>query len=473
MFSVFYCQKDVKLYLFNQEQITFQVLFILGVVFFLVFNQFHVIFTFLNGFYTVDFLTSFVKIFILVFSFFCFFIGLGYLKSEKINVFEYFVLLLFVVLSLLLLVSSNDLISFYITIELQSLSLYILAAYDRDSEFAVEAGLKYFILGSLSSAFLLFGISIIYGFCGTTNFEELARLLLLFDFQNISVSYLLILGIFFIAFSFLFKITAAPFHVWAPDVYEGSLTSLTAYFSVVPKIGVLSVFFKLFFYSFFDFSLWWQNLFLICSFLSLFLGAFYAYSQIKIKRLLAYSSINNVGFILFGLLSASFLGIDSFFLYIIIYMFTLLAIFSFLLSYKIKVNRFVIISLKYISDFSNISKLNLVLGFFLFIVFFSLIGIPPLAGFWGKFFILFTLCKSFFYFLAVFAMFISVFSSFYYLRILKNIFFQRTDVLIYYFFISRVNIIFLSYFILFLILFVFYFNFSLLVLNNLSLLFSL
>ena len=221
---------------------------------------------------------------------------LGYFKEESLNAFESIVLILLSTCSMLFMISAYDLIAMYLAIELQSLCFYVIAASKRDSEFSTEAGLKYFILGAFSSGILLFGCSMIYGFTGVTNFEELAKIftgyeITLFGAQSSGI----FMGILFIAVGFLFKITAVPFHMWAPDVYEGSPTLVTAFFSIAPKISILANMVRVFIYSFYDPT--WQQLFFFCSIASMILGALAAMAQNKVKRLLAYSSIGHVGYL--------------------------------------------------------------------------------------------------------------------------------------------------------------------------------
>ena len=271
-------------------------------------------------------------------------------KNEKINSFEIIILMLFSTLGMLFIVSSYDLISMYLAIELQSLSFYVIAAFQRNNEFSTEAGLKYFILGALSSGLLLFGESILYGFTGITNFEELCKLFTLAK-NSVSESYVLtesisiypgwvdqiapssaaILGLFFILIAFLFKIAAVPFHAWAPDIYEGAPTSITAFFSITPKIAILALLLRLTLYTFYDLIDAWQLIIVICAFLSMFVGTFGAINQNKIKRLFAYSSIAHVGYLLIGLATGSIEAVESLLIYIIIYILMIINVFGILL----------------------------------------------------------------------------------------------------------------------------------------------
>jgi len=233
----------------------------------------------------------------------------NYLRDQKLNSFEYFILILFSVFGLILLVSSYDLISVYLAIELQSLSLYVLASFKKDSAFSTEAGLKYFILGALSSGLILFGSSLIYGFCGTTNFEDLGLMMVGLNNIDQGVS----LGLCFIGVGFLFKLAAAPFHMWSPDVYEGAPTTVSTFFAVVPKIGIFTIFLRLFHFSFYEFINYWQQLIILCALISVVIGSFVAIRQRKVKRLLAYSAISHVGYLLIAFSSGTIEGVQALF----------------------------------------------------------------------------------------------------------------------------------------------------------------
>jgi len=339
------------------------------------------------------------------------------LLRQKINNFEYFILLLCAVLGLMLLVSSFDLISLYLAIELQSLCLYVLAAAKKDSTFSTEAGLKYFILGSFSSGLLLFGISVIYGTVGTTNFENLS---LLFAGSNEILSNLessIIIGLVFISAAFFFKIAAAPLHMWSPDVYEGAPVSSTIFFAVIPKIAMFSVFLRLFqnvFSNFHDFFLLATVLFAM---FSVTIGSFVALKQKKIKRLLAYSSISHVGYMLLAFSANSIEGTQALFFYLIIYMVTSVVLWSLLLSVNTSTNTE---RSKTLVDLSYLSTTNPLLAFTGLVAFFSLAGVPPLAGFYAKMTIFLTTISSSLIFASVFAILTSVISSYYYIRIIKT-----------------------------------------------------
>ena len=390
-------------------------------------------------FYNSLILDDFTYIFktLLVGSSFCaILLSISYLKQEQLNAFEFLILLLFSVLSMLLMISSYDFISFYLTIEFQSLCFYVLAASKRNSEFSTEAGLKYFILGAFSSGILLFGFSIIYGFTGMTNFGELTLLFTGLEVGSTDSSYSngILLGILFVAVGFLFKLTAAPFHMWAPDVYEGSPTAITAFFSITPKIALLAVFSRLFLSSFYDLIFPCQKILLFCSGASMIIGALAALSQQKIKRLLAYSSIGHIGYILLGFSCATGEGIEALTIYLIIYVIMTINIFAIILSLQNRsiestssnpIQGYPFVRIKYISDLAMLGSTNPILAFTLSCTLFSMAGIPPLAGFCSKFYIFFSALNASLYFFAFLGVLTSVISCFYYIRLIKIMYFEK------------------------------------------------
>lgn len=323
----------------------------LGITIWLIINQ-SIPFTslvILNNVLVIDDFSSIIKIIILLAALATTLISLDYIKKQKINSFEYMILILFSTLSMLFIVSSYDLISMYLAIELQSLAFYVLASFLRNDEFSTEAGLKYFILGALSSGLLLFGESILYGFTGITNFEEFAKLspfnsnlsgynkvLYTDSLGNVFYEYIftnaIIIGLLFVLVAFLFKISAAPFHMWTPDVYEGAPTSVTAFFAITPKIAILALLLRLCLYTFYDFIETWKEIIIFSAVLSIFIGTFGALSQNKIKRLFAYSSIAHVGYMLIGFASASIEAIEAVLIYILLYIPMLINIFGILLT---------------------------------------------------------------------------------------------------------------------------------------------
>jgi NADH:ubiquinone oxidoreductase subunit 2 (subunit N) len=395
----------------------------------------------------IDNFTYYCKIALLLSTASTILMSLQYFKQETVNTFESIVLILLSTCSMLFMISAYDLIAIYLAIELQSLCFYVIAASKRTSEFSTEAGLKYFVLGAFSSGILLFGCSMIYGFTGVTNLEELAKIftgveagrlditvnpswILVGDEQpigsagSIVSSYSVIsdaasrLGILFVAVGFLFKLTAVPFHMWAPDVYEGSPTYVTAFFSIAPKIAIFANMLRVFIYSFYDPT--WQQLFVLCSIASMTLGAIAGLAQNKVKRLLAYSSIGHVGYLLIGLACGTVEGIQSLLIGILIYVFMTINAFAVVLA--LRQNRQA--PLKYISDFSGLAKTNPILALTLSITMFSYAGIPPLAGFCSKFYLFFAALGCGAYLLALVGIITSVISCFYYIRFVKVMYFD-------------------------------------------------
>ena len=360
-----------------------------------------------NNSVIIDYLSSFMKIITLLAAFLVLIISSTYLKTFKIFKIEYPILILSSVLGMMIMISSNDLIVFYMGLELQSLALYVLATFNRDNIKSSEAGLKYFVLSALSSGLLLYGCSLIYGFTGSTNFNVIAT-------QLNSNEYALTFGIVFILVGLAFKISAVPFHMWAPDVYEGSPTSVTLFFTMVPKIAALTVFIRFLYVPFLNLIDQWQMILVFLSIASMVFGAVAAIGQKNIKRLIAYSSIGHIGYTLAGLATASNEGIQSSIIYISIYVVMNLAFFSCLLMLKRKDQYY-----EDIDDLSGLSKNHPLLSLCLLVILFSLAGIPPLAGFFAKFYIFKSVIEQSMYFLAIVGLLSTVVAAFYYLRIIK------------------------------------------------------
>lgn len=370
-------------------------------------------------------------------------LALDYSKFENLNCFEYVILMILAVTGMMLVVSSYDLISMYLAIELQSFCMYIIASLKRESEFSTEAGLKYFILGAFSSGLLLFGCSLLYGFTGTTNYQQLFQIFSTIDKTiDIEVSNAIILGVLFILVGMLFKLSAAPFHLWAPDVYEGAPTSVTAFFAIVPKIAILSLVVRLFSYVFYGLLLPWQEVLILCSIISMIIGTLGALWQTKIKRLLAYSGIGHIGYMLIGISTGSIEGIYSTFFYVIIYIIMTVATFSILLSIRKQAN---LSKIKYINDLSGLFISNPQLALSFSLIMFSMCGIPPLAGFFSKMFIFISAINMEMYFLAIIGVMTSVVASFYYIRIIKLMFFDSVTRINNLNTISKENSLFLSF----------------------------
>jgi len=369
--------------------------------------------TLFNDSVIIDYMSSLMKIITLVGAFLVLVISSNYLKTFKIFKIEYPILILSSVLGMMVMISSNDLMVFYIGLELQSLALYVLATFNRDQLKSSEAGLKYFVLSALSSGLLLYGCSLIYGFSGSTNFDLISN-------QLNSTNYVLTFGIVFILVGLAFKISAVPFHMWAPDVYEGSPTSVTLFFTMVPKIAALTVFIRFLYVPFLNLIDQWQMIIIFLSIASMLFGAIAAIGQTNIKRLIAYSSIGHIGYTLAGLATGSNEGIQSSIVYITIYVIMNLAFFSCLLMLK-RNNQYY----EDIDDLSGLSKNHPLLSLSLLVILFSLAGIPPLAGFFAKFYIFTAVLEQSMYFLAIVGLLSTVIAAFYYLRIIKIIYFDK------------------------------------------------
>lgn len=372
----------------------------------------------------IDDWTQFVKIVCLLSSACVVSMSLQYIKTERLNAFETLILIILATASMLLLASSADFISLYLAIELQSLSFYVLAASKRNSEFATEAGLKYFLLGAFSSGLLLFGMSLIYGYTGVLSFSECAKIFATGSTTAANESALVSLGIVFILAGFLFKIAAAPFHMWSPDVYQGAPTPITTFFVITPKLALFAVFLRVFLQSFYDLFSIWQTLLIVTSLASMLIGALAALSQSQIKRLMAFSSINHVGYLLVGFACASIEGIQALAIYLVVYIFMNIIVFSILLCDIRHTNDNGLPRIKYITDLAFLAKTNPLLAFTLSIAMFSMAGIPPLAGFYSKAYIFFAALGSNLGVLAVIGVCTSVVSCFYYLRLIRIMYFS-------------------------------------------------
>ena len=369
---------------------------------------------FLDSFVRDEF-SNFFKVLILISSLFVLNSSKNFIIDNKLNKFEYPIIILLSILGMFFMVSANDLITFYLGLELQSLSLYILAAIDRDNLRSSESGIKYFVLSALSSGLLLYGLSLLYGFTGSTNFELIAV-------ELNSDNYGAVFAIVFILVGLAFKVSAVPFHMWTPDVYEGSPTSITNYFAVVPKIAGLAVIVKFMMVPFSNILFEWQTILIFISIASMILGAVAAIGQKNIKRLMAYSSIGHIGYALAGVATGTISGYGSSIVYITIY--AIMNIGAFACFYLMKrENEYK----EKISDLSGISKKHPLLAFSFLIILFSLAGIPPLGGFFAKFYVFMSVIENKMYSLAVIGLLTTVISSFYYLKIIKTIYFDENQ----------------------------------------------
>ena len=366
---------------------------------------------FLDSF-TRDAFSNYFKILILLSTLFVLNSSKNFIIDNKLDKFEYPIIILLSVLGMFFMVSANDLILFYLGLELQSLSLYILASIDRDNLRSTESGIKYFVLSALSSGLLLYGCSLLYGFTGSTNFELIESQL---NRENTGAIFAMV----FILVGLAFKISAVPFHMWTPDVYEGAPTSITSYFAVVPKVAGLALLIKFMNVPFSNILLEWQTIIIFLSIASMILGAVAAMIQKNFKRLLAYSSIGHIGYALAGVATGAITGYQSAIVYISIYVIMNIGAFSCLYLLK-KDGQYK----ENINDLSGISKKHPLLAISLLIILFSLAGVPPLGGFFAKFYVFVAVLEKEMYTLAIIGLLTTVMSAFYYLKIIKTIYFD-------------------------------------------------
>jgi len=390
--------------------ITYVIIAFLLLIIFNSFNESGNMFS--NSFVSNSF-TNFFKILVLLGTLFVMIITQDFIKEMKINIFEYPLLLLFSVLGMFFMISSNDLMSFYLGLELQSLALYILASLDRDNLKSNESGIKYFVLSALSSGLLLYGCSLLYGFTGSTNFDEINFKV---EIENTGAIFAMV----FILTGLAFKVSAVPFHMWTPDVYEGSPSSVTSFFAVVPKVAGIAILIRFLQIPFEQLIDQWKNILVFMALASMILGAVAAIGQTNIKRLIAYSSIGHIGYALAGISTGTVTGYSSSIAYMVIYVIMNLGIFGCIFLMK-KEGKYC----EDIKDLAGISKENPLLAISFLIIMFSLAGIPPLAGFFAKFYVFMSVIESGMYTLAIVGLLSTVISAFYYLRIIKIIYFDE------------------------------------------------
>ena len=393
-----------------------------------------------NNTITVDFLSFSSKLWIAIISIFCFLMVQRYITIQKINYFEYSILILFALLGIFFICSSNDLITAYLSIELQSLSFYVMAAMKKDSAFSVDAGLKYFILGAFSSSLFLFGSSILYGVSGTINFEDLKNLLFLINtecyntdtFENYTfVKHIFLDGsliqfaLVFIFISLLFKLAVAPFHLWSLDVYEESPTSSTFFFAVVPKLAIFVLLIRIFYSTFFEHVTKWRYYIVILAVLTIIVGSFGGLEQKRLKSLLAYSSISHMGYTLIAFTTGTFEGMQILFCYLFLYMLAGLCIWSIFIVLQLKY-KYVKKQNKDLGDLKSLNKSNNVLALFFSTVLLSIAGLPPMVGFLVKIGIFLASIEASMYFVAIISILCSVVSTFYYIRLVKIMYFESS-----------------------------------------------
>ena len=372
-----------------------------------------------GGQFVVDQFARFMKWLVIIASALAVIMSINYNAREGIERFEFPVLILFASLGMLLMVSANDLISLYVGLELQSLSLYVIAAFRRDSSKSSEAGLKYFVLGALSSGMLLYGASMIYGFSGTTRFDTLSNL---FTGPSPDPGVGVIVGLVFLLAGLAFKVSAVPFHMWTPDVYEGAPTPVTSFFAVAPKVAAIALLVRTMVGPFGELFDQWQQIIIFISIASMVLGALAAIWQKNLKRLLAYSSIGHIGYALVGLAAGSEEGIRGIGVYMAIYLAMNVGTFCCVLSMRRQG-----VLVEGIDDLAGLGRNHPMMSAAMAIFMFSMAGIPPLAGFFGKFYVFMAAVNEGLYTLAIVGLLTSVIGAFYYLRIIKVMYFDEPE----------------------------------------------
>jgi NADH-quinone oxidoreductase subunit N len=368
----------------------------------------------LNGMFATNGFTLFVKLLILLSALLVVCLSSEWLH-ERGRPFEFVILLLLSVVGMLLMVSANDLLAFYMALELSSLALYVLASFNRDHAKSSEAGLKYFVLGALASGMLLFGMSLVYGFTGATGFDAIAQQL-----ESGTASKAVVVGLVLIMVGFCFKLSAVPFHMWTPDVYEGAPTPVTAFFATAPKIAAMALFVRVLLGPFAELVAQWQQVVVAASVLSMLVGAFAAIMQHNIKRLLAYSSIGHVGFMLMAVAAGTQAGVQAMLVYLGVYVFMSVGMFGCVLLMRRGGQ-----PVEEIKDLSGLSQTHPLLAACIAMFMWSMAGIPPLAGFFGKFYVVIAALNAGLVWLAVVGVLTSVVSCYYYIRVIKIMYFDE------------------------------------------------
>jgi len=369
-----------------------------------------------DGAFVIDGFARFMKLLVLAGSAVALLLSMDYLRAAKAMKFEYAVLVLLATTGMMMMVSAGDLISLYLGLELQSLALYVVAAFRRDDVRSSEAGLKYFVLGALSSGMLLYGASLIYGFTGSTSFAVIATQAKATGAANVGLT----VGLVFLLVGIAFKVSAVPFHMWTPDVYEGAPTPVTAFFASAPKMAAMALLVRVVMGAFPAIGGQWQQILVFLSIASMALGAFAAIGQSNIKRLMAYSSIGHIGFALVGLAANSQEGVQGVMIYLAIYLAMTLGTFACILAMQ-REGKMV----EDISELAGLSQNNPGMAMVLGLLMFSLAGIPPLAGFWAKWYVFLPAVRAGLWALAVLGVIASVIGAYYYLRIVKIMYFDE------------------------------------------------
>lgn len=369
-----------------------------------------------DGAFVQDPFAAFMKALTLLGALVALFMAVGFAREERFDRFEFPILIVLSTLGMMIMVSANNMLTLYMGLELQSLALYVIAAINRDSARSTEAGLKYFVLGALSSGMMLYGISLIYGFTGHVGFAEITAAL---EAQDRSVG--LLFGLVFLLAGLAFKISAVPFHMWTPDVYEGAPTPVTAFFAAAPKMAAMALLVRVVVDAFGPSTSDWQQIIVFISIASMLLGAFAALAQRNIKRLMAYSSIGHMGYALVGLAAGTQNGVQGVVIYMTIYLVMTLGTFAFILAMRRKDEG----SVEQIDDLAGYASYNRLMATILTILMFSLAGIPPLAGFWGKWYVFAAAIEAGLFPLAIIGVLASVVGAYYYLRIIKLMWFDE------------------------------------------------
>jgi NADH-quinone oxidoreductase subunit N len=368
------------------------------------------------GQYVADGFSSFMKLLVILGGALGLLLALDWNEKEGLGRFEFSVLVLYATLGGMVMVSANDLMTTYLGLELLSLPLYVVAAFNRDDARSSEAGLKYFVLGALASGLLLYGASLVYGFAGSTNFDRLAEALTAGE----PASQGLMVGIVFVIAALAFKVSAVPFHMWTPDVYEGAPTPVTAFFAMAPKVAAIALLARVLLGPFGDVAAQWQQVILLVSMGSMLLGAFAAIGQRNIKRLMAYSSIGHVGYALMGVAVASDEGLRGLLIYMAIYILMNVGTFAVIVSMR-RQGR----AVEQVDDLAGLGRTDPGMAMWMAVFMFSMAGIPPLAGFFGKLYVFLAAVQGGFWVLATVGVLTSVVSAYYYLRIVKVMYFDQ------------------------------------------------
>ena len=370
--------------------------------------------TIFGGAFVVDRFARFIKVAVLIASAIAIIMTWRFARAERFSRFEFPVLVLLATLGMMVMISANDLITLYLGLEMNSLASYVVAAIHRDNARSSEAGLKYFVLGALSSGMLLYGASLVYGFTGHTGFEPIAAALV----GGRSIG--LVVGLVFVLAGLAFKISAVPFHMWTPDVYEGAPTPVTAFFASAPKLAAMALIVRVVVQAFQPITPDWQQIVAFIAIASMVLGSFAAIGQTNIKRLMAYSSIGHMGFALVGLAAGTEQGVQGVILYIVIYAVMTLGAFAAILAMRRGGEM-----IEEIDSLAGLARTKPAMAFLLGTILFSLAGIPPLAGFFAKYYVFLAAIQSGLYLLAVIGVVTSVIGAYYYLRIVKLMYFDE------------------------------------------------